>query len=80
MTLLVPRPDLELLQEESLRPPGHIRTRDTAAEFAVKYNHAGLAQIIQCAQRQYGSTPVGANCRQILGFDPREGAKGQASR
>ena len=52
----------------------------TAAEFAVKYNHAGLAQIIQCAQRQYGSTPVGANCRQILGFDPREGAKGQASR
>src|SRR4051812_15582443 len=39
----------------------------TAAEFAAKYNHHGLAQLLQCAQRQYGSTPVGVNCRAMLG-------------
>ncbi len=40
----------------------------TAAELAVKYNHHALAQLIQCAQRQYGSTPVGINCRAVLGL------------
>lgn len=39
----------------------------TAAEFAVKYNHAGLAQLLQCAQRQYGTGGFGPQCRQILG-------------
>ena len=42
----------------------------TAAEFAAKYNHRELAQLIQCAQRQYGSAPVGVNCRAMLGYDP----------
>ncbi|HYC45461.1 MAG TPA: ankyrin repeat domain-containing protein [Burkholderiales bacterium] len=36
-----------------------------AAELAAKYNHRRLAQIIQCAQRQYGA--AGPECRQILG-------------
>ncbi|HEX2830311.1 MAG TPA: ankyrin repeat domain-containing protein [Burkholderiales bacterium] len=40
----------------------------TAAEFAEKYNHHGLAQLLQCAQRQYGTLPVGVNCRAMLGF------------
>lgn len=39
----------------------------TAAEFAVKYNHAGLAQLLQCAQREYGTGAFGPQCRQILG-------------
>jgi ankyrin repeat protein len=43
----------------------------TAAELAAKYNHRRLAQIIQCAQRRYG-TGGGPECRQLLGFDPRE--------
>lgn len=44
----------------------------TAAEFAAKYSHAGLSQLLQCAQRQYGTGAFGAQCRQILGFDPLE--------
>jgi uncharacterized protein len=40
----------------------------TAAEFAAKYNHHTLAQLLQCAQRQYGTSPVGINCRAMLGF------------
>ena len=44
----------------------------TAAEFAAKHNHSAVAQILQCAQRQYGTAPFGANCRAILGYDPRE--------
>ena len=44
----------------------------TAAEFAAKYNHNAVAQLIQCAQRQYGTAPFGANCRAILGYDPGE--------
>ena len=39
----------------------------TAAEFAAKYNHHALAQLLQCAQRQYGTSPVGVNCRAMLG-------------
>jgi len=35
----------------------------TAAEFAAKYNHAALAQLLQCAQRQYGTASIGAQCR-----------------
>ena len=44
----------------------------TAAEFAAKYNHGGLSQVLRCAQRQYGTGPVGAQCRQLLGYDPAE--------
>ena len=40
----------------------------TAAEFAAKYNHHALAQLLQCAQRQYGTAPLGVNCRSIVGF------------
>jgi hypothetical protein len=39
----------------------------TAAEFAAKYNHLALAQLLQCAQRQYGTSPLGVNCRAMLG-------------
>jgi ankyrin repeat protein len=39
----------------------------TAAEFAAKYNHRQLAQLLQCAQRQYGTAP--ANCRAVLGYE-----------
>jgi hypothetical protein len=39
----------------------------TAAEFAAKYNHRALAQLLQCAQRRNGTVPAG--CRQILGDD-----------
>ena len=42
----------------------------TASELAAKYNHAGLSQLLQCAQRQYGVGAGGAQCRQILGYDP----------
>jgi ankyrin repeat protein len=44
----------------------------TAAELAAKYNHNGLAQLLQCAQRQYGVGATGPHCRQLLGYDPRE--------
>ena len=44
----------------------------TAAEFAAKYNHNGLAQVLQCAQRQYGVGATGSRCRQLLGYDPAE--------
>lgn len=52
-----------------------------AAEFAAKYNHAGLSQILRCAQRQYGAGG-GAQCRQILGYDPgaRQGGVERVSR
>ena len=43
----------------------------TAAEFAAKHNHRALSQLLQCAQRQYGTAPAGVNCRAMLGFDPR---------
>ena len=42
----------------------------TAAEFAAKHKHHALAQLLQCAQRQYGTAPIGVNCRAMLGFDP----------
>jgi ankyrin repeat protein len=48
----------------------------TASELAVKYNHRDLAQLLQCAQKQYGTAPFGAQCRQILGYDPREQVQG----
>jgi uncharacterized protein len=44
----------------------------TAAEFAAKYNHRGVAQLLMCAQRQYGTGAFGPQCRQILGYDPSE--------
>jgi ankyrin repeat protein len=44
----------------------------TAAEFAAKYNHRDLAQLLLCAQRQYGVAAFGAQCRALLGFDPRD--------
>lgn len=39
----------------------------TAAEFAAKYNHGSLAQLLFCAQRQYGQGGFGPQCRQYLG-------------
>jgi hypothetical protein len=42
----------------------------TAAELAMRHNHPHLAQLLQCAQRQYGAAPIGVNCRSLLGFDP----------
>jgi uncharacterized protein len=48
---------------------------NTAAEFAAKYNHRSLAQLLQCAQR-HGTSPVSGQCRQILGNDiPAEGTR-----
>jgi len=44
----------------------------TASELAAKYNHAGLAQLLLCAQRQYGVGASGPQCRQLLGYDPGE--------
>ena len=41
----------------------------TAAEFAAKYNHKGLAQLLLCAQKQYGVGGFGPHCRQLLGAD-----------
>jgi hypothetical protein len=43
----------------------------TAAEFAVKYNHRSLADLLLCAQREYGVASSGPHCRQLLGYDPR---------
>jgi ankyrin repeat protein len=43
----------------------------TAAEFAAKYKHARLAQLLTCAQRDTVRAS-GAQCGQMLGFDPRE--------
>lgn len=39
----------------------------TAAEFAAKYNHGSLAQLLFCAQRQYGQSGFGPRCQQFLG-------------
>ena len=50
-----------------------------AAEFAAKYNHAGLSQLLRCAQRQYGTGTVAPQCRQLLGYDPAE-RQGSAER
>ncbi|MDB5923292.1 MAG: hypothetical protein JWN13_2228 [Betaproteobacteria bacterium] len=48
---------------------------NTAAEFAAKYNHRALAQLLHCAQRR-GASPVSGQCRQILGNDiPAEGRR-----
>lgn len=44
----------------------------TAAEFAAKYNHKSLADLLLCAQREYGVASSGPHCRQLLGYDPRE--------
>lgn len=44
----------------------------TAAEFAAKYNHRALSQLLLCAQRQYGVGGFGPQCRALLGYDPRE--------
>jgi ankyrin repeat protein len=38
----------------------------TAAEFAAKYNHGRLAQLLFCAQRDNGSTA--SQCGQVLGL------------
>lgn len=43
-----------------------------ATELAAKHNHQALAQLLQCAQKQYGAAPFGPQCRQILGYDPSE--------
>lgn len=43
----------------------------TAAEFAAKYNHKSLADLLLCAQREYGVASSGPHCRQLLGYDPR---------
>ena len=50
----------------------------TAAELAVKHNHKSLAQLLQCAQKQYGVAAFGPHCTQILGYDP--GVQRQSSR
>jgi ankyrin repeat protein len=39
----------------------------TAAELAAKYNHKEVAQLLMCAQRQYGTGSFGPQCRQLLG-------------
>ena len=54
----------------------------TAAEFAAKYNHKSLANLLLCAQREYGVASSGPHCRELLGYDPRDGrsASGRASR
>ena len=44
----------------------------TAAEFAAKYNHRSLASLLLCAQREYGVAASGPQCRQLLGYDPRD--------
>ena len=44
----------------------------TAAEFAAKYNHRGLSQLLLCAQRDYGVGAFGPQCRSVLGYDSRE--------
>jgi ankyrin repeat protein len=44
----------------------------TATELAAKHNHPSLAQLLQCAQKQYGVGGFGPQCRQILGYDPAE--------
>lgn len=44
----------------------------TAAEFAAKYNHRALSQLLLCAQRDYGVGAFGPQCRALLGYDPRE--------
>jgi ankyrin repeat protein len=48
----------------------------TAAELAAKYNHTGLAQLLLCAQRQYGVAASGPQCRQLLGYDPLQRQRG----
>ncbi len=40
----------------------------TAAEFAAKYKHQALSQLLQCAQKQYGAGAFGPQCRQLLGL------------
>lgn len=52
----------------------------TAAEFAAKYQHRQLAQVLLCAQRQYGVAAFGPQCRQLLGFVPAEQAVMEARR
>ena len=52
----------------------------TAAEFAAKYNHAALSQLLQCAQRQYGVGATGPHCRQMLGYDPADRQAGSGRR
>ena len=39
----------------------------TAAELAAKYNHQSVAELLQCAQKQYGTGSYGAQCRSSLG-------------
>lgn len=39
----------------------------TAAELAAKYNHTALAQLLMCAQKQYGTGGYGAQCRSSVG-------------
>jgi ankyrin repeat protein len=40
----------------------------TAAEFAAKYNHGHLAQLLQCAERGTTQTARTSQCGQVLGF------------
>lgn len=48
-----------------------VRGGHTASEFAAKYRHAGLARILQCAERQ-AAYRLSGECAALLGFDPRE--------
>jgi hypothetical protein len=47
-----------------------IQNGHTAAEFAAKYNHTQLAQLIQCSQRQYARGS--SQCGQVLGYGAGE--------
>ena len=47
-----------------------VRGGHTASEFAAKYRHAGLARILQCAERQ-AAYSLSGECVALLGFDPR---------
>ena len=47
----------------------------TASELAAKYRHAGLARLLQCAERQ-SAYSLSAECRSMLGYDPGTRAVG----
>ena len=48
-----------------------VRGGNTASEFALKYQHANLARVLQCAERQ-AAYRLSGECVALLGFDPRE--------
>jgi hypothetical protein len=56
-------------------PDVRVHGGNTAAEFAAKYNHRALVQLLQCAQRQ-GASQLSGQCRAILGNDvPDSGSR-----